>query len=323
MVKFNFLINSLGAKIVRNGNLNQTSWFVFLAFFICVITLGPGCFSKEHYEPKKQEKPLTHESKNWQKKHPEWIFSDDFESVAPVVNQARYFEYNDNSGDFVPTNSVGVNSSRGMRVKWEKGEVEAGNLKLGFGRVPDAYMDKGIRNTENFREVYYRMYMKMGEGWEGNPYKHSRATVFSGSDWSQAMIAHIWQNATDGLAMDPASGTDAAGNVVTQGYNDFANLTWLGAKSGTTPIFSSENAGKWFCIEVHVKLNDPGQSNGIQEFWINGVLQAKSNNLNFTKTYTEYGINAIFFENYWNSGSLKNQERYIDNIVVSTKRIGF
>ncbi len=35
------------------------------------------------------------------------------------------------------------------------------------------------------------------------------------------------------------------------------------------------------------------------------------------------GSTRFFFENYWNNGSVKDQERYIDNIVVSTKRIGF
>lgn len=289
---------------------------------VCWLSLGSGV-STTGREKKQHIGPVVHESRGWQKKHPEWIFSDDFESPAPLIRQDRYFEYNDNGGEFIPVKGVGVNGSRGMRAKWQKGEEEAGNLKLGFGKLPGDYMDKGIRNTEHFREIYYRVYMKLGAGWEGNPHKHSRATVLSGADWSQAMIAHIWQNTDNGFAMDPASGVDASGKVMTHGYNDFKNLTWLGNKSGPAEIFTSENAGKWFCVEAHVKLNDPGLSNGIQEFWVNGVLQARSDNLDFIKTYTGYGINAVFFENYWNNGSVKDQERYIDNIVVSTKRIGF
>jgi hypothetical protein len=73
---------------------------------------------------------------------------------------------------------------------------------------------------------------------------------------------------------------------------------------------------------MHVKLNDPGQSNGLCEFWIDGNLEARRDNLNFVGTYTDYAINAVFFENYWNSGSIKEQERYFDNIVVSTQPIG-
>jgi hypothetical protein len=35
-----------------------------------------------------------------------------------------------------------------------------------------------------------------------------------------------------------------------------------------------------------------------------------------------YMINAVLFENYWNAGSPVTQERYFDNIVISTSRIG-
>jgi hypothetical protein len=122
--------------------------------------------------------------------------------------------------------------------------------------------------------------------------------------------------------IDPARCVDGNGNVACTTYNDFSHLKWIGAKSGKTPVFSTGNAGRWFCIEHHVKLNDPGQSNGVQEFWIDGNLEARDENLNFIGSYTTYGINAIFIENYWNEGSLKKQERYIDNIVVSTKPIG-
>jgi hypothetical protein len=39
-------------------------------------------------------------------------------------------------------------------------------------------------------------------------------------------------------------------------------------------------------------------------------------------SYTSYAINAIFFENYDNDGSDQEQERFFDNIVVSTSPIG-
>ena len=268
--------------------------------------------------------PITNERTEWQeKKHPHWIFSDDFETTNSFVENGRYFEYDDNGGDFIPMDGVGVNGSRGMRVKWQAGEVSAGGLALGFGRQTDPYMDKGIRSTEDFREIYYRVYLKMQAGWIGNPGKLSRATILAKNDWSQAMIAHLWQGNGDALGIDPVSGTNSSGIVVTNGYNDFANFTWLGFKSGSTPIFDASHADKWYCIESHVKLNDKGKSNGIQEFWIDGHLEARSDNLNFVSSYTAYGINVIFFENYWNEGSPRDQERYFDNIVVSTKRIGF
>jgi hypothetical protein len=264
------------------------------------------------------------ECDNWKTAHPEWIFCDDFESSGPLVAPGRYFEYDDNGGDFAVKDSAGFGNSRGMRVRFQTGEVGAGSIKLAFGRNPVPYMNKQqVRPNEDFREIYYRMYLKMQAGWQGSPAKLSRATIFSSSqDWRQAMIAHLWSDANERLLIDPASCVNANGAVACTTYNDFDHLKWLGNKSGITPVFATANADTWYCIEHHVKLNDPGQSNGVQEFWINGQLEAAKTGLNFTGTYTEYAINAVFFENYWNSGSSKDQERYFDNIVVSATKIG-
>jgi hypothetical protein len=267
---------------------------------------------------------LAGECDNWKTTHPEWLFCDDFESAQPLVATGRYFEYDDNGGDFVVGDSAGFGNSRGMRVRFQTGGVGAGSIKLAFGRNPVPYMNKQqIRPNEDFREIYYRMYLKMQAGWQGSPAKLSRATVFSSSqDWRQAMIAHLWSDDKEHLLIDPASCVDADGAVACTTYNDFNHLKWLGNKSGITPVFATDHSNAWHCIEHHIRLNDPGQSNGVQEFWINGQLEANKTGLNFTGTYTQYAINAVFFENYWNSGSTKDQERYFDNIVVSTAPIG-
>lgn len=262
------------------------------------------------------------ECRYWQVRHPEWIFCDDFEDNTPLVRPGRYFEYSAENGSFVLADGVGLNGSKGMLVQWQSGQVSAGSLKLGFGRNPQSYMNKGIRPNEDFRDIYYRMYLKMQPGWQGSPAKLSRATVFtSPTVWAQAMIAHLWSSA-DYLLVDPVSLVDSNSNVTSTKYNDFDHMQWLGNLRGITPIFDSQHDDTWFCIEMHVRLNDPGLANGIQEFWIDGQLEARKTGLNFVKSYQDYAINAIFLENYWNSGSPVAQQRYMDSFVVSTERIG-
>jgi hypothetical protein len=78
----------------------------------------------------------------------------------------------------------------------------------------------------------------------------------------------------------------------------------------------------WFCIEAHLKLNDPGLANGIEEFWINDQLEARRTDQNHVGIYTEYGLNQVAFDHYWNGGSPQYNELYRDNIVSSTERIG-
>src|SRR2546425_11893561 len=59
--------------------------------------------------------------------NPSVIFCDDFEDGAALVRPGRYFEHNDNSGEFVIVNGVGLNGSRGMRAVWQPGKVDAGD----------------------------------------------------------------------------------------------------------------------------------------------------------------------------------------------------
>ena len=298
-----------------------------LALGVLLLAAGAACNLRSdterlvlfYGEPQQEAAP---ECTDWQTAHPEWIFCDDFESDRPLVGEGRYFEYGDNGGDFVRLGGAGLDGSYGMRTRWQAGEVGAGGMKLSFGRTPNAYMDRGIRPGEDFREIYYRMYLRHQPGWQGSPAKLSRATVFGNADtWSQAMIAHLWSDDAGRLLIDPASCV-RDGRVDCEGYNDFDRLNWLGFKAGQTPIFSTEDAGAWRCVEARVRLNDPGKANGVHEFWIDGRLEARREGLDFVGTYTDYALNAVFFENYWNAGSPREQERYFDNIVVSTAPIG-
>ena len=123
------------------------------------------------------------------------------------------------------------------------------------------------------------------------------------------------------MGLDPASGVSGS-TVVTTQYNDFPNLRWLGKMNGTTQVYSSAYRDKWVCVEVHMKLNTPGQSNGQFAFWVDDHLEAQSSTLNWRGSYTTYGINAIMLENFTNAGAPQQQDRYFDNFIVSTQRVG-
>jgi hypothetical protein len=260
---------------------------------------------------------------NWKTLHPEWIWCDDFETNKT----ASYFE---STGPFNRTAGVGFNGSYGMQSTWTSGLADGGSLKLAFGLTPQGsglVPPAGVDTTTKFREIYYRVYLKTQIGWVNpnspNNSKLVRAMVMSSSDWSQAMVAHVWSDETNNafLMSDPVNCVSGS-TVRCAGYNDFADFIWLGGSRGTTAIFVAPNLGTWKCIEHHVKLNDAGQSNGVSEFWIDDHLEASRADLDFVGSYSAFGINSVFFENYINNGSPQAQSRYWDNIVVSTKRVG-
>ena len=271
--------------------------------------------------------PVSSSCFSCDKKEEGWIFCDDFETNEPL--NKRYFEYSDDEGDFIRLEGIGTNGSAGMRVIFQPGEVDAGSIKKSFGFTPGAYISKNSSSpNKKFNEIYWRVDVKHQIDWIGGwPAKLSRATSLANENWAQGMIAHIWASGRNSnyLLLDPATGIDVDGNLLSTVYNDFDNLRWLGNKEGITDIFDSNDAGKWNCIVGHVKLNTPGKSDGIFEFWINNILQARSEKLNWHADWNQNSnnslINAVFFENYWNQGSPKLQERYMDNILISTDRI--
>ena len=266
-------------------------------------------------------RPVARECDN---RKPEWIFCDDFESGM----LDHYFEYSDPDSSFMLADSVGVLGSAGMRIRFRKGQVDAGSLKVAFGRTPTAYMRPVDSGATVYRDIYWRMYVKYDSSWTGGGGdKMSRAQALVSPTWQQAMGAPVWsaggkQPGANYLAIDPYSGTDAAGTVVTSTYNDFPHLRWLGAVSARTPIFDPAHVGRWYCVEAHVRLNDPGLSNGVFELWTDDWLEAREANLDWVGAFSGYGVNTLFVENYWNAGSPATQSRYVDNLVISTRRIG-
>jgi hypothetical protein len=251
-----------------------------------------------------------------------WIWCDDFEQDR----SASYFEVQRARGGFTRDAAVGLNGSMGMRARFTAGQVAAGSLHLAFGRTPAPYFQPVDEGTRDYREIYWRVWVRTDPGWTGGGgYKLSRATVFADRSWSQAMIAHVWagQGArSEYLVLDPATGTDARGIVRTQKYNDFDRLRFTGSRKGATPVFSRERAGRWQCVEAGVVLNDPGQANGRFVLWVDGVEDARIERINWLGSYSAFGVNAVMLENYWNGGAPTEQSRYFDNFVVSTARIG-
>jgi hypothetical protein len=263
---------------------------------------------------------------------PAILFCEDYEDPAPLGS--RFVEHNTASGSFVRVSGEGVGGGPAMRATWQPGQVGAGWMIRTFGRTPPGFYAPQSHGTRDFREIYWREYFRTAPGWSGNPHKLSRVYGIANASWAQSMIAHLWGPAESAqLSLDPASGIGQNDQLITTSYNDSAHLRWLGGAnaidpgwsgntSGSTAVFASANANRWYCAEAHARLNTPGQADGVFEFWIDGQLEARLTGLNWVGRWQAYGINGISLENYWNGGSPQLNVRYRDNLIVSTARIG-
>lgn len=80
---------------------------------------------------------------------------------------------------------------------------------------------------------------------------------------------------------------------------------------------------RWYCFEMMLKSNTPGQYDGELKMWINGVLKGHVQNLRF-RTCGTLMINEFTHSAYvggtWNS--LRDQKLWDDNLVIATEYIG-
>src|SRR2546430_14453963 len=67
-------------------------------------------------------------------------------------------------------------------------------------------------------------------------------------------------------------------------------------------------------VVFHVKLNTPGQSDGSQTVWINGVKKLDQQHMRW-RTTTDLRLNEIRFDNYM-PGGLRTQHVWVDDVLV-------
>jgi len=240
---------------------------------------------------------------------PAVIWYDSFDDEA---TQSAYFE---KSGPLVEKQHLGLDG-KSLECFYAKGDRGKGGRKFAFGDSP---VGRPVKSGQQFTTVYWRLYVKHQYGWTGGaPAKMSRAMIMNGSNWSQAMISHVW----GGLTLDPVRAAQGT-RCTTSKYNDWDGLKWLqNSPSSQFKISATEESGRWVAVEAVAKLNTPGKSDGYNALWIDGIKQCERTNLDFRSSYTKKGINCIFLEAYWNGGSPVDQYRWYDDFVVSTKPIG-
>ncbi|MHA6485026.1 cohesin domain-containing protein [Paenibacillus sp. strain BS8-2] len=291
------------------------------------VTAADGATTKSYTVTLVQADPIL--VNECQQLQADWLFCDDFEQDR----SSQYFERTSQE-QFYRTGSVGLGSSSGMKAEYRQADGDqhdTGAIKVAIGRTPHAYLNSVAAQNEDLREIYYRFYVKHEQDWTGGGGdKLARVTSLQNGNWAQAMTAVVWSGnnlSKNYLVSEAVSGIDEEGNLKSTGWNDFANNSYVGARQSTTPMYDENHAGSWYAVEARVKLNDPGQSNGIFEVWIDDKLEMSNTNLDWIGTYeigpgAGYGLNWVSLENYWNAGTPQDQERYFDNFVISRSKIG-
>jgi hypothetical protein len=179
-----------------------------------------------------------------------------------------------------------------------------------------------------YDSVYVRAWVRQSAGWKG----WSKLIQLGGSrtddQWSAMGKSGVCPTGTDFflsmVVLQPDAGEPAPINFYTYypGIPHSGTICYgtTGSEAGATynpPLTLS--AGSWHKIEFWVKLNTPGQSNGLQRIWLDGRLiaewtKAVLRNSNILK------LNSIMLTfSSCCGGPPQLQHLYFDDVVVSSR----
>ena len=83
---------------------------------------------------------------------------------------------------------------------------------------------------------------------------------------------------------------------------------------------STMSRGAWHRVEFFVRLNTPGQSNGVQRMWVDGQLRGEWSGLALRSTNL-LKLNSLTLEGSAMGGTQgASRRRLVDNVVVTQSR---
>lgn len=239
------------------------------------------------------------------------VFQDDFEtgdlSKWNAVDSSRYTvdSTRAKSGTRSMKNTLSSSSSSGELVKRFTGQDE---VYVKF----DVYWESG------YQLLSYGMHWM---GLMGNP---------AGDDWAAHGKAGIKPNGSDFFLswVDPEPGwmgTAVNGMTPPTFYSQWPEMACpngnpcYGNYIGQTSPKQLMTPGQWVEVVFHLKANTPGQTDGLQELWINGVKKTNQGNLRWRDT-TNLKISEFLFMYYVQDGVPKTESAWIDNLLIWSPR---
>jgi len=246
----------------------------------------------------------VNECDNWQTLHPEWIFCDDFETEQDLT--VNYHDTDGGSNGMSVTTNDPYDGLYSLEQYYTIGQVDSGWISRFFADNPHLGSP-----GDKLDEVYYRWYHKFEEGFSGLPPKMAKVKILRTSDdWGGGLAVYQWTASSGPLTADIRT------------YNG-SDYVWLPITYSDLDYSEPANIGIWICIEVRVKSNTVGQSDGEVQYWADGQEVLYETDLNLqVENNNGKGLNMVMWDCYWNAGSPVEQSRFYDNLVISTAPIG-
>jgi len=172
--------------------------------------------------------------------------------------------------------------------------------------------------------LYGRYYLRLGEDWDpGSGGKlPGPAGTYNRAGWGGRKV-----DGTDGWSARMGFKTSKTRQGETQVYFYTYHVDMSG-QYGSNFLWDIENRGslrngRWYCIETYVKMNTPGQNDGVLRGWVDGNLAMEKTDLRF-RDVPDLKIETFWMNLYYGGtwSAPHEMDVYFDNVALSTGPIG-
>jgi hypothetical protein len=183
-------------------------------------------------------------------------------------------------------------------------------------------------------EAYFRYYLRFGDDW-GSDVDGGKLPGLSGTygraGWGgREPDGYNGWNMRMTFAVKPPPGHPGRELTAVGTEASLPPQRVAGAIANSSPRWAWTNGflgvlerNRWYCIEQHVRLNTPGEANGLFEAWVDGELAIARHAVDY-RYVPDLKIQEIWL-NVYHGGTepaATDQHLYIDNVVVARRYIG-
>ena len=184
------------------------------------------------------------------------------------------------------------------------------------GEYEEAYLSYRVKFKSGFDFVRGGKLPGLGGG--DTPTGSDSANGVDG--WTGRLMWRTEFQGTSGVPQQLTSNAISYAQYLTSGSNNDGaqedRTFWVGANQSRSTLLS----GVWYHLTQRVKMNDPGQPNGILQIWLDGELVHDQHDVLY-RTVPDLKIDIMYFSTFFGGGSSwttsKDETVYFDDFVVS------
>jgi hypothetical protein len=202
---------------------------------------------------------------------------------------------------------------RALRVRIKEGGNLGCNLNYKFKK----------RDGEEPEEIYFRYYLRFADDWD--PVEQGGKLPGISGTYNRAGWGGRPVNGTDGWSARGSFGRYIDGETAIGFYCYHVDMK---GRYGSIWVWDKDRLGylknnRWYGAEQYIKLNTPGQSDGIMRAWIDGKPAFEKTGVRF-RDVDSLKIEMVWLNVYQGGTKPAKTEdhMYIDNVVIARNYIG-